>query len=140
MTIVTTRSSLNKENKVKRNNKVIAAIVAAVIVIAGIAGLAASSHKSATSTTTTVATNTVAIKDYMFSPMAIKVKPGTTVTWTNKDSVSHTITADTLSSDAPSSQDIAMGKSYSFTFNKAGTYTYHCFPHPFMHGTVVVSN
>ena len=86
------------------------------------------------------ATNEVAIQGYMFTPMVIKVKVGTTVTWTNHDGVNHTVTADTNSTDAPSSMDIEHGKSYTFTFKKAGTYTYHCFPHPFMHGTVEVTN
>lgn len=92
------------------------------------------------SSTAATASNQVSIKDYMFTPAVIKVKVGTTVTWTNQDAVSHTVTADTNSSDAPSSMDIAQGKSYSFTFRKAGTYTYHCFPHPYMHGTVEVTN
>ena len=87
-----------------------------------------------------VATDTVTIQNYMFGPMAIKVRVGTTVTWTNHDSVNHTVTADNPNSDAPSSMDIAQGKSYSFTFKKAGAYTYHCFPHPYMHGTVEVTN
>jgi plastocyanin len=46
--------------------------------------------------------------------------------------------ADTMSADAPSSELLAKGESYSFTFKKAGTYTYHCTPHPYMKGTVVV--
>lgn len=89
-------------------------------------------------TVNAVATNKVTIKDYMFEPMVIKVKAGTTVTWTNTDSVNHTVTADNPSSSAPSSMDIAQGSSYSFTFLHPGTYSYHCFPHPYMHGTVVV--
>jgi len=84
--------------------------------------------------------NQVTIQNYMFSPASITVKAGTTVTWTNKDAVAHTVTADTNSTDAPSSMDIDQGKSYSFTFKKAGTYTYHCAPHPYMHGTVTVTN
>lgn len=121
------------------------AVVAAVVVVAAIIAIAASSARHGTSTmqmssTAATASNQVSIKDYMFTPAVIKVKVGTTVTWTNQDAVSHTVTADTNSSDAPSSMDIAQGKSYSFTFRKAGTYTYHCFPHPYMHGTVEVTN
>lgn len=121
------------------------AVVAAVVVVAATIAIAASSARHGTSTmqmssTAATASNQVSIKDYMFTPAVIKVKVGTTVTWTNQDAVSHTVTADTNSSDAPSSMDIAQGKSYSFTFRKAGTYTYHCFPHPYMHGTVEVTN
>ena len=77
----------------------------AVVVIVVIAGLllVSSSDKSANSNDSSaqvdvsgaVATNAVTIQDYMFSPMVIKVKAGTTVTWTNKDSVHHSVTADT---------------------------------------------
>ena len=80
----------------------------------------------------------VEIKDSAYSPVTIKIKAGTTVTWTNKDSMEHDVVADEESSDAPMSELLAQGESYSFTFNKAGTYTYHCTPHPFMKGTVIV--
>lgn len=86
-----------------------------------------------------VEADTVTIRDFAYSPAAIKVKVGTKVTWTNQDSVSHTITADEPSSDAPDSQLLSKGESYSFTFNKAGTYNYHCQLHPYMKATVVVT-
>ncbi len=131
-----------------KNNKAIIGIIVAVVIIVGVVALV---HKSgnnssgmnrnmSSSSTNAVAANKVDIKNYMFSPMAIKVKVGTTVTWTNQDAVNHTVNADNNSADAPSSMDIAQGKSYSFTFKKAGTYTYHCFPHPYMHGTVDVTS
>jgi amicyanin len=66
------------------------------------------------------------------------VKVGTKVTWTNQDSVGHDVVADTESPDAPKSDLLRKGESYSFTFNKAGTYTYYCSPHPYMKGTVIV--
>jgi amicyanin len=103
-----------------------------------------SSMKAPTNTTTNGNTapsnqNTVTIKDYAFNPGTISVKVGTKVTWTNEDAVAHTVTADDPSSDAPSSGDIGKGDSYSFTFNKAGTYAYHCTPHPYMKATVIVT-
>ncbi len=82
----------------------------------------------------------VSIKNYMFDPMVIKVKAGTSVTWTNKDSVQHNVVADTASSDAPKGPLIGKGQTYSFKFNKAGTYSFHCMPHSYMHGTVIVTN
>ena len=85
-----------------------------------------------------VATDQVEIENYAFSPQVIKVKVGTKVTWTNKDSVRHDVMADNASSDAPSGPLLAMGESYSFMFSKAGTYTYHCSPHPYMKATVIV--
>lgn len=87
-----------------------------------------------------VSTNSVKIQNYMFNPMVIKVKVGTTVTWTNDDQVHHSITADNASKYAPNSQLIGQGQTYQFKFTKAGTYTFHCMPHPYMHGTVIVVN
>lgn len=132
----------------KKNTKIIlAAVVLAVIAVTAVViAMSSGGYKTANfsppsmdmGSTKPVATSSVIIKNYMFSPASITVKVGTTVTWTNQDAVSHTVTADTNSTDAPSSMDIAQGKSYSFTFQKAGTFTYHCTPHPYMHGTVVV--
>ena len=128
----------------KSKNLILA--VVAVLLVGGAVFFAVSGNKKSTTTTSSQASNVnaieanaVTIKDYMFSPAAVKVKVGTMVTWTNQDSVNHTVTADTNSTDAPESIDIAQGKTYSFTFKKAGTFTYHCFPHPYMHGTVVVT-
>lgn len=86
-----------------------------------------------------VATDKVSIEQYAFSPSAITVKAGTTVTWTNHDSVNHTVTADDGSAIQFDSGDIDKGQTYQFTFDQPGTYHYHCTPHPFMHGTVVVT-
>ncbi|MGF7228433.1 MAG: cupredoxin domain-containing protein [Candidatus Saccharibacteria bacterium] len=87
-----------------------------------------------------VATSTVAIQNFSFSPMAITVKVGTKVTWTNKDSTSHTVTADSGAADAFDSGTLATGQSYSHTFSKAGTFAYHCTFHSDMHGTVTVTD
>jgi amicyanin len=132
----------------KNNKNMIIGIVVVVVVVIGALLVISMSDKSSTPTTTTaavdtssaVATTTVNISDYMFSPMVIKVKVGQTVTWTNKDSVHHSVTADTLTADAPNGPLIGQNQTYSFTFKKAGTYSFHCTPHPYMHGTVVVSS
>lgn len=99
-------------------------------------------HSGAQSSTinTAVSTTSVNIQNYMFEPMAITVKAGSTVTWTNQDSVHHTVTADTPSDNAPNGPLIGQGETYSFTFNKPGTYDFHCMPHANMHGTVIVTN
>jgi len=81
--------------------------------------------------------NKVTIANFSFSPANITVKKGTTVTWTNNDSVSHTVTAD--SGNGPDSELLSNGQSYSFTFNDVGTFSYHCTPHPDMHGKVTVT-
>lgn len=82
-------------------------------------------------------TNKVSISNFAFSPADITIKKGTTVTWTNNDSVAHTVTKD--SGSGPESELLENGESYSFTFNELGTFNYHCTPHPQMHGTVTVT-
>lgn len=77
----------------------------------------------------------VTIKGYAFAPAPLRVKKGTTVTWTNEDSVSHTVTFDVGS---VSSDLLATGGTYSYTFNDVGTFAYHCRPHPYMKGSVEV--
>ncbi len=120
-------------------------IVAIAVVIAITAVVALTMHKTPTATkiaapTNAVMSNTVAITNYKFAPDTITVKTGTTVTWTNNDEVHHSVTADTKSDAAPTSPLFAKGETYSFKFTKAGSYTYHCEPHPYMHGTVVVTD
>ncbi len=131
----------------------IAAVIVVVIIIVvarsgskkSTGSTSATSSSAGTSSATSdtsgaVATTSVNITNYMFTPMVVSVKVGSKVTWTNQDQVSHTVTADTASADAPSSSLIGQGQSYSFTFQKAGTYTFHCAVHPDMHGTVIVTN
>jgi plastocyanin len=94
---------------------------------------------SAQTVQATVAPNTIAISNYLFGPDTITVKQGTLITWKNEDIARHTITADQPSDSAPSSMLIGKGESYSFTFTKPGTYTYHCEPHPYMKATIIVT-
>jgi plastocyanin len=88
-----------------------------------------------------------AIVGFAFSPPTLTIKVGTKVTWTNNDASPHTIT----STDGPStsakttgsfdSGAVNRGQSFSFTFDKAGTYYYECTFHasmPTMHATVIV--
>jgi plastocyanin len=70
-----------------------------------------------------------------FAPDALTVDAGTTVTWTNTDSVAHTSTSDVSGWD---SGIVAPGGQFSRSFQTAGTYQYHCAIHPGMVGTVVV--
>ena len=81
----------------------------------------------------------VDIKDSAYAPAKIQVKKGTKVTWVNQDSLRHDISPDTESDNFKASELLGKGESYSFTFNTVGTYTYHCTPHPFMKGTVEVT-
>jgi len=89
----------------------------------------------------------ITIQNFAFTPQTLAVKAGTTVTWTNRDSVPHDVTsADGMSTGAAttslfSSGTMGTGQSFSFTFKKPGTYFYECTIHaaePTMHAKVVV--
>lgn len=77
----------------------------------------------------------IEISNFAFFPNSIKVNLGTTVIWTNKDSVQHNVISDTGLFRGPL---LAKGQVYSFLFSKAGTYTYYCGPHPWMTARIVV--
>jgi plastocyanin len=115
-------------------------LVAAVAIIAaacnGTGSTAYGAPASTTATTTAAtATNAATIRGFSFQPDVLKVKVGAKVTWTNDDTVAHTVTADTNSF---ASGNLQPGGSFSFTFTRPGTYAYHCSIHPSMHGSVVV--
>ena len=78
----------------------------------------------------------VNIFNYKFDPETVTVPVGTTVTWTNKDEIPHTIASSDKSFKDSSGLDT--GDSYSYTFTKPGTYGYYCTLHPFMKGKIVV--
>jgi plastocyanin len=80
-------------------------------------------------------TASAAVQDFHFRPGRLEITPGTTVVWTNQGQVVHTVTAQDRGFD---SGDIEPGERRSITFSRPGTYPYHCTPHPFMRGVVVV--
>ncbi|MEU1529763.1 cupredoxin domain-containing protein [Streptomyces fagopyri] len=80
----------------------------------------------------------VAIKNFAFFPATLKVKAGTTVTWTNQDTDAHTVTS--AGSGGPlRSAALNTRATYRYTFTKPGTYAYLCTIHPFMTATVEVT-
>lgn len=77
----------------------------------------------------------VKIDNFSFTPQEIKVKVGTTITWTNRDDIPHTVT----STDAIfKSKTLDTDDKFTTTFTKPGTYPYFCSIHPKMTGKVVV--
>ncbi len=70
-----------------------------------------------------------------FMPNDLNITVGTTVTWMNTDSTSHTSTSDGAGWN---SGTLAPGRQFSFAFQTAGTFPYHCTIHPDMVGRVVV--
>ena len=135
-------------------NAVIIGIAAVIIIVGGVVLFHKSSNKNSSTGSTnssqnvsntnnsnnsnqaSVATDKVTIQNFAFSPASITVKKGTTVTWTNQDNTTHTVTGDNLTGFA--SPNLDNGNSYSFAFNQTGTFTYHCNFHSEMQGTVTV--
>lgn len=111
-------------------------VVIAVLVVIGIF-LFANGYKTPSSpSNNTAGTNSVIIRGMAFSPSPILIKVGDTVTWTNMDSVSHTVTSD--SGRELDSLTLSTGSTYSHTFASPGTYAYHCKIHTYMKGIVNV--
>lgn len=82
-----------------------------------------------------VASNHVLMpKSYRFSPDAIDIKAGTSVTWTNKDNFTHTVKV-----EDGADHKVSPGESVTIAFSKPGTYHYVCTLHSHdMHGVVIV--
>jgi plastocyanin len=108
-----------------------AAMVALVLSSAGSRNVIANAQQGAP------ASVEVKIDNFSFSPATLTVPAGTTVRWTNRDDIPHTV----VSTDDPKafkSKVLDTDEKFSFTFSKAGTYPYFCSVHPKMTGTVIV--
>jgi len=99
----------------------------------------ANSDQPSTAQVQPISTNAVTIKDMAFAPGDITIKKGTTVTWTNQDTVGHDVTPVKPTSEFKQSEMLSKGESYSVTFNTVGTFAYFCTPHPFMKAQVTVT-
>lgn len=136
----------NQSSSQNTNNSkaVIGVVVVLVVVIAGyfffkngynaptVQNKVVPTKETQTSTTE----NQVTIQNFSFSPQTLNIKVGTTVTWANEDSAAHTVISD---NDGPlKSNNLNKGESYSFTFNEAGEFAYHCSIHSSVQGKVVV--
>jgi plastocyanin len=76
-------------------------------------------------------------KNHYYNPGVITVPKGSAVTWNNKDMMGHELVFDTV---AVGSGPFNPGAKWSHTFTAPGKYPYHCKPHPWMKGMIVVSN
>jgi len=126
-------------------------IVAGLVAILGMMAISSSGNFSAFAQESDVKVDIVPGASTKSGPQAysmdpIKVKVGGKVTWTNKDSVQHTITSGKPgSADSGKEFDSGLTKlinpnaTFEHTFTKAGTFTYYCQLHPTMTGTVIVS-
>ena len=125
-------------------NKIFSLLGIALIIVTGAAavGLLSGSGTSAPAQTAPATAGgpstsaSVPIAMFSFTPVTVHVGIGAQVTWTNLDSAPHTATADQGASFDTGTLMIHQTK--TITFSTAGTFTYHCAFHPFMHGTVTV--
>jgi amicyanin len=99
-------------------------------------GMAMAAQHAGDATNTAVATDAVDIKNFAFSPAVVTVKVGSTVVWSNDDSIQHDVIFD---GGGIASSVLNHNDTFSHTFLTAGTYHYICSIHPFMHGTVIVT-
>jgi len=102
-------------------------IVAAALLVNGSGSLEASAQQGSNSE--------VKIDNFSFGPATLTVTPGTTVTWTNRDDIPHTVVSDDKTFK---SKVLDTDEKFSFTFTKPGTYAYFCSLHPKMTGKVIV--
>ncbi|MDO9707749.1 cupredoxin domain-containing protein [Paracraurococcus lichenis] len=80
----------------------------------------------------------VVIDDFAFQPAELRVAPGTTVRWTNREDSPHNV----VSQETPRlfrSRLMEAGESFAFTFDQPGEHAYYCALHPHMTGRVVVA-
>ena len=109
------------------------ALVAAGCAVAGDPGAAGTPQVQGTTTPS------ILISGFAFSPASISIAAGSTVTWTNNDGFSHTVTS-TAGSPAFNSGAMGNGAVFSVTFSTVGTWNYRCGIHTTMLGTIVVTN
>lgn len=100
-------------------------VIALGIVLAGLTAAHAAERSSAA----------IAVQEFKFAPSVLTVRVGTTVTWTNHDEETHTITSAT---GAFASAGLGHEEGFSQTFTRAGRYEYFCALHPHMRATVIV--
>ena len=106
-----------------------------MMVVMATAVVVASGPKSEAASQAQASTAEVKIDNFSFGPSALTVAVGTTVTWTNRDDIPHTVVSD---DKVFKSKVLDTDEKFSFTFSKPGTYAYFCSIHPKMTGKVVV--
>jgi plastocyanin len=121
------------------SSKRVVLVGSSLVAALAMAGCGGTSSYAATgcSDATAVATTSVTIQASAFSPNCIKVAAGNTVTFTNRDSIIHTVTAEGAPADYDSGH-LNPGQIFQHAFSTLGNSTYVCQIHPGMKGTVIV--
>jgi plastocyanin len=100
-------------------------IVVGIVFLMGLTAAHAAERSSAT----------IAVQEFKFAPSVLTVRVGTTVTWTNHDEETHTVTSAT---GAFASAGLGHEEGFSQIFTRPGRYEYFCALHPHMKATVIV--
>jgi len=115
--------------------KVLGISLFTLVVGAALAGLAIAEKTNSANSIPAPTAAEVKIDNFSFGPQSITVAAGTIVTWKNRDDIPHTV----VSTDGVfKSHVLDTDETFSFTFDKTGTFPYFCSIHPKMTGTVVV--
>jgi plastocyanin len=112
------------------------AFIFAIAIFAIVLGIGSSSKTYAAPADSQAAAETaVKIDNFSFSPATVTIPAGTTVRWTNRDDIPHTVVSDdkTFKSKA-----LDTDEQFTYTFTKPGTYSYFCSIHPKMTAKIVV--
>jgi plastocyanin len=123
--------------------KLIYRLSALSILLISLIAINAGCTKDDTSTNTsgdTQGSNEIIIQGLAFSPASKTVPVGTTIKWTNKENITHTVTSGVPGSPSGlfDSGNLGVNGVFSFTFSQAGTFKYYCKIHPSMTATIVV--
>jgi len=113
----------------------------AAVLLAGVACGSGAEPKDAPADRAATNDDEIVMRLIAYQPDELDVAVGTTVTWTQQDAGFHTVTSGTVKKDASGSVQIkpddtfasgrlAKGKTFTFTFEGAGTYPYFCEIHP----------
>ena len=116
-----------------RRSVSIAGLAAALVL--GTLGFGTGQKTYVTNAQEKTSTMEVKIDNFSFGPATLTVPAGTTVTWTNRDDIPHTV----VSTDGVfKSKVLDTDDKFSYTFSKTGTYPYFCSIHPKMTGKIIV--
>jgi plastocyanin len=122
-----------KRRKSMRRSVSIAGLAAALVL--GTLGFGTGQKTYVTSAQEKTSTMEVKIDNFSFGPATLTVPAGTSVTWTNRDDIPHTV----VSTDGVfKSKVLDTDDKFSYTFSKTGTYPYFCSIHPKMTGKIIV--
>jgi plastocyanin len=112
--------------------------VTAISAVAATTGLACGGEEDRPAPAAAAGGVTIDMKDIKYVPEQATAKVGQTVTWTNSDSVAHTVTKADGPGEDFDSGTIAAGKTYEQKFTEAGTVSYVCTIHPNQTGSIDV--